>query len=69
MTTKATTDKQTTNWPTILFETEYFPFEKKTGPTKIRTKNLCRPRHIGYLQALSWMFNLKKKVNNRSDQP
>ena len=22
------TTKQTNNWPTILFETEYFPFEK-----------------------------------------
>ena len=32
MTTKPTTDEQTNNWPTILFETEYFPFGKKTGP-------------------------------------
>ena len=24
VTTKLTTDKQTTNWPTFLFETEYF---------------------------------------------
>ena len=29
MTIKQTTDKQTINWPTILFETDYFPFEKK----------------------------------------
>ena len=29
MTTQPTIDKQTNNWPTILFETEYFPFEKK----------------------------------------
>ena len=51
VTTKRTTDKQTNNYPTILFDTEYFPFEKKTGPGQIRTQDLCRPRHIRYLQA------------------
>ena len=45
------TNKQTNNWPSILFETEYFPFEKKTGPTQIPTQDLCRPRHNRYLQA------------------
>ena len=29
MITKPTTHKQTNNWPIILFETAYFPFEKK----------------------------------------
>ena len=29
VTTKSTTDQQTNNRPKILYETEYFPFEKK----------------------------------------
>ena len=49
MTTQPTIDKQTHNWPTILFETEYFPFEKNPG--QIRTHHLYRPRNIRYLQA------------------
>ena len=31
MTIKPTTNMQTNNWPTILFETEYFPFEKQNS--------------------------------------
>ena len=45
MTTKPTTDKQTNNWPTNFF------FEKKTSPGQTRTQDICRPRHIRYLQA------------------
>ena len=45
------TTKQTNNWPTILFETDYLPFEKKTGPGQIRTQDFCRYRHIRYLPA------------------
>ena len=51
VTTKTRTDKQTNIWQTILFETEYFLFEKKTSYGQIRTQGLCRPKHIRYLQA------------------
>ena len=51
MTTEPTTDKQTKNWPTILFETEYFLFEKKTGPGQLQTQDLRAPRHNSYLYA------------------
>ena len=52
MTIKQTTDKQTINWPTILFETDYFPFEKKTCLSQVRiTQDPCPPDHIPYLQA------------------
>ena len=37
--------------PTILFETEHFPFEKQSGPGQIQTQDLCRPRLFRYLQA------------------
>ena len=36
---------------TILFETENFPFEKKTGPAQIQTHGLCCPRQLNYRQA------------------
>ena len=34
-----------------FFETEYFSFEKKTGPGQIRTQDMCRPKNIRYPQA------------------
>ena len=49
-TIRTTTDKQTNNWPAILFDIEYFPFEK-IGPGQIRTLELCPHRHIQYLLA------------------
>ena len=54
--TKPTIDKQTNNWPTILFETEHFRFEK-TGPRQIQTQDLYRPRHI--ISRLSWSRKLR----------
>ena len=33
-----------------FFEPEHLPFEKKTGPRKIGTQDLCRPRRIHYHQ-------------------
>ena len=50
MAAKPATNKKKNNWPKILFETEYFTFEK-AGPGQIRTEDLCRPRHIRCLQA------------------
>ena len=32
VTTRLASDKQANNWPTISFETENFPFEKKNKP-------------------------------------
>ena len=43
--------KSKNNWPTILFETEHFPFETKTIPGQIRTQEHCSPRYIPYRQA------------------
>ena len=51
VTTRPTTDKQTIHWPAHLFVTKHFPFEKKTSPGQIRTRTLCLPRHIHFLQA------------------
>ena len=52
LTTKPTTDKQTNKWPTMLSETEYFPFKKFIkSPGQIRNQNLCRPSRTRYLQA------------------
>ena len=34
MTTRPTEDKLTKDEPTIFFETEYSPFEKKTSPVR-----------------------------------
>ena len=34
----------------LIFETKYFPIEKKTGPGQIQTHDLCRLRRIRYLQ-------------------
>ena len=50
VTTKPTTDKQTNNWPTILSETQYFPFEKKTNRSWSESPH-WRPRQIRSLQA------------------
>ena len=51
MASKPKKHKQTINRPKTLIETEYFPFEKKTGPLQIRTQDLCHPSRIRYLQA------------------
>ena len=61
-TTKPTKDKQTNNRPTILFETEYFPFKKEKEPNNIRTQAVGCPRHIRYLHinlaGKAWNFEL-----------
>ena len=60
VTTRLTSDKQANNWPTISFETENFPFEKKTSPGQIRTQELCLSSHIF---RLSWPV-MHKSLNS-----
>ena len=51
VTTKPTTDKQTNNLPTVLFETQYFPLEKKLVRSENRTFNIA---DIFVASRLSW---------------
>ena len=37
------TKKETNNEPTIFCETEYFPFEKKTGPVRFEPRTFAIP--------------------------
>ena len=56
-----------------FFETEYFPFEKKTFSSPIGTQDFCRYRHIRYLQAnltanaQKFEFNMSKDTNDAFD--
>ena len=73
MTTKATRDKQAMNLPTNIFQTENFPFEKKTGPGQIQTQGLCCSGHTPYLQAklagnaLKFKLIMNKDTNDSID--
>ena len=49
--TQPTKHRQTNTTPTILFETEYLPFEKKNSSCQIRSSELFRPKRISYLHA------------------
>ena len=48
--TKPTTNKEPINWPTFLFETEYFTFEQKKAWSDSNTEPLPSG-HGRYLQA------------------
>ena len=59
MTTEPTTDKQTNNWPTILFKTEYFPFErKKQVLARFEPRTFDTPG-IRVISRLSWQETLR----------
>ena len=59
MATNPTTHKQTIKSRRLFFETDYFPFEKKTGPGQIQTQDLSiRLRRVRYLQ-VKWTGNAK----------
>ena len=51
MTTKPKTDKQTDSWPTVLFETVYFRFEKRSLG-QIQTQNFCLSSDFRFLQVM-----------------
>ena len=50
MATQPTKIRPINNRPTVLFEPEYFLFEKKTGYGQIQTMERGRPCRIRYLR-------------------